>query len=321
VSQAAGTADLRVDTGELAQKQPGGVNEVVTLDFPVYNDGPDDANNFRAVFHVSRGVIVDDVGSSGASCSSPTSDGIGGFSVTCTYPGFAPPAGFGVDFFVKVHASKAGTYAINGFATADESDPNPGNNSRTLYLVAGNGGSLPPPKPGKSVNVGVVKGQVSVDRPGGGSNFVPLGSEQIPVGSIVDTRNGTVRLTAAADHHGKTAHGDFNGSLFKVGQTHAKQPITTLDLRGGDFTGCTTHPRVAQLAKRKGRLLFGSAHGRFRTRGRHSSATVRGTKWSVEDRCDGTLTSVQTGVVEVNDFTRKRTVLVHAGHQYLALAK
>jgi ferric-dicitrate binding protein FerR (iron transport regulator) len=50
-------------------------------------------------------------------------------------------------------------------------------------------------------------------------------------------------------------------------------------------------------------------------------ATVRGTVWDVIDRCDGTLTKVTKGVVSVRDLTRKKTVMVKAGHQYLAPAK
>jgi ferric-dicitrate binding protein FerR (iron transport regulator) len=49
-----------------------------------------------------------------------------------------------------------------------------------------------------------------------------------------------------------------------------------------------------------------------------SSATVPGTRWLVEDRCNGTLTRVTEGRVAVRDFVRKRTVIVRAGRQYLA---
>jgi len=68
------------------------------------------------------------------------------------------------------------------------------------------------------------------------------------------------------------------------------------------------------------RRLRGRAKGRFRTRGRYSAATVRGTNWTVADRCDGTLTSVKTGVVAVRDFRKRRDVTVRAGHSYLARA-
>jgi hypothetical protein len=61
-------------------------------------------------------------------------------------------------------------------------------------------------------------------------------------------------------------------------------------------------------------------HGRFRTRGRYSAATVRGTVWDTTDRCDGTLTAVHRGVVMVTDFVRHVTVLVDAPDRYLARA-
>ena len=66
--------------------------------------------------------------------------------------------------------------------------------------------------------------------------------------------------------------------------------------------------------------LHSSAKGKYRTRGRYSSATVRGTAWTVTDRCDGTLTTVQRHTVSVQDFVRHVTVLVRQGHRYLAKA-
>ena len=62
-------------------------------------------------------------------------------------------------------------------------------------------------------------------------------------------------------------------------------------------------------------------HGRFRTRGSNSVATVRGTAWYVEDRCDGTLTRVSKGSVSVRDLHRPRTVVVRTGDSYLARAQ
>jgi hypothetical protein len=47
---------------------------------------------------------------------------------------------------------------------------------------------------------------------------------------------------------------------------------------------------------------------------------VRGTRWLTEDRCDGTLTRVTNGAVVVRDFKRHRSVVVRAGHSYLARA-
>jgi hypothetical protein len=78
---------------------------------------------------------------------------------------------------------------------------------------------------------------------------------------------------------------------------------------------------TAARSRRRIRRLRANARGRFRTRGRYSAATVRGTKWDTIDRCDGTLTTVSRGVVTVRDFRRHRTVRVRAGKRYLARAR
>ena len=67
-------------------------------------------------------------------------------------------------------------------------------------------------------------------------------------------------------------------------------------------------------------LLHSNAHGKFRTKGRYAAATVRGTKWTIADRCDGTLTHDLTDSVVVNDFVRHKTIVLHAGQSYLAKA-
>jgi hypothetical protein len=65
-------------------------------------------------------------------------------------------------------------------------------------------------------------------------------------------------------------------------------------------------------------LLRGNGKGRFRTQGRYSSASVRGTRWVTADRCDGTFTYVEQGEVAVYDIPRRRTIILTAGHSYLA---
>jgi hypothetical protein len=97
--------------------------------------------------------------------------------------------------------------------------------------------------------------------------------------------------------------------------------MTELVLRGPvpTCTGGGAARAAAVSAKRPPRGLWGrDDHGRFRTRGSNSVATVRGTAWYVEDRCDGTLTRVSKGRVSVRDLRRRRTVNVDAGERYLA---
>ena len=71
-------------------------------------------------------------------------------------------------------------------------------------------------------------------------------------------------------------------------------------------------------AKKKQRKLWGDGKGKFRTKGQFSSATVRGTKWVVIDRCRETETRVVRGSVTVRDLVRGRTVIVRPGKPYIA---
>jgi hypothetical protein len=188
---------------------------------------------------------------------------------------------------------------------------------------------LPPPVGGKTVIVKPGKGRVRIRRPAS-PIFEPLDDAAVvPVGSIVDATAGRVQLVSAMSDHGGVQAGRFWGSKFEVRQ---RGTMTTLILRGGDFSVCrrparrvrrTTSAGVlanASYVRRDGvRRLWGrDSGGHFRTFGRHSQATVRGTRWLTADRCDGTLTRVAEGAVSVRDRVRHRTVLVRAGHAYLA---
>ncbi|HEY6890948.1 MAG TPA: hypothetical protein VI300_24305, partial [Solirubrobacter sp.] len=60
---------------------------------------------------------------------------------------------------------------------------------------------------------------------------------------------------------------------------------------------------------------------KFRTKGQYSAATIRGTKWLVQDTCTTTLTRVALGVVAVEDFAKRKTILVSQGKRYTARPK
>ena len=181
-----------------------------------------------------------------------------------------------------------------------------------------------------------VAGNVLVALPGGaaaargarasqkGLKFVALReARQVPVGSFLDTRKGTVRLRSASTAAGKTQTGDFARGLFQVLQSgkRSQKGLTDLVLKGGSFSksrcivgnGSRVVSSKRRLRKRTVRRLRSNGTGRFRTRGRYSSATVRGTVWDTTDRCDGTLTKVTRGSVAVRDFRRRKTIVVRAG--------
>lgn len=180
-----------------------------------------------------------------------------------------------------------------------------------------------PPVPGVIVGVREVSGKVLI-RKAGSTKFIDLnGVTEIPVGSQVDTLRGTIRVTAGLGG-GQTNTADFYQGVFTILQKKARGAFTTLRLDGGSFRNCggasTRALSVEAKSKRPVRRVWGSGKGRFTTRGRYSSATVRGTKWLTQDRCDGTLTRVVAGVVRVQDFRARKTVNVRAGGSYLARA-
>ena len=112
-------------------------------------------------------------------------------------------------------------------------------------------------------------------------------------------------------------------------QARGGRGMTSLVLRGGDFASCgrpasdgSGNGKASASAVRRIRRLWGRDRGgRFLTHGRQSQATVRGTRWLTEDRCDGTLTRVTSGAVAVFDRSRHKTVIVRAGRSYLARAR
>jgi hypothetical protein len=207
----------------------------------------------------------------------------------------------------------------------------------------------PPPVPGKSVVVRVVSGEVFIKLPGSGraratgppKGFVPFtGAANIPVGSQLDTSKGRVALTSAADTGGaKTQTSDFYQGIFQVKQSVPKKKpkkpkalVTDLVMKGQIARSQCAPLKGARAAgvtakkKKKGPKsvlgkLWGNGKGKFRTSGKYSSATVRGTIWLVEDRCEGTFTKVTRGTVRVRDLKRKKTITVKAGHSYLARAQ
>lgn len=174
----------------------------------------------------------------------------------------------------------------------------------------------PPPTPARNVNAAPVRGVVLVREPGT-DRFVPLtAADQLPVGTQIDTTNGSIQLTAARAG-GITDTSEFFDGLFTIQQANVTA-LTELQLNGGDFSCVETAFSWQAKNKKPIRRLWGSGKGKYRTRGRYSSATVRGTRWKTEDRCDGTLTLVEEGIITIRDFVRNADVVLRVGQSYLA---
>ena len=229
-------------------------------------------------------------------------------------------------------ATMTGTIASDVQRITGTFDDSFGRNDVPFQMNRLSGGSDPDAKPpvegvpapvaGRTVNAAAVQPGVRVKAPGS-SSFVALAEpSQLRTGTVVDARKGRVRISVD-NGRGGVDTSDFYGGIFRITQIASGSRLATLTLLGGSFRGCPRAPRAQLSAKggRSVRKLWGSGTGRFRTVGRFSAATLRGTTWLTEDRCSGTATRVTRGAVNVRDFVRRRTVVVRAGRTYFAAAR
>jgi hypothetical protein len=238
-------------------------------------------------------------------------------------------------------SSETHTFSAAGLfspkATATDGAGNSSTSTTDIQVNKSQTGPAPLPRPiaGRNVNLEPVTGEVLVKVPGS-STFVPLvAPRQVRDGSIIDARKGRVRITIDNGLGGLDT-ADFYGGVFKFTQPKVKKGrrwFANLYLYGSSFKGCPSapkNPKIATLTRKRGkkqaqgnsvRHLWGSGEGAFRTVGRFSSATVRGTTWLTDDKCNGTLTKVTAGKVGVRDFVLNRTIVVKRGKTYFAQPK
>jgi len=162
--------------------------------------------------------------------------------------------------------------------------------------------NLAPPALASTADLSPVSGTVLIKLPGS-STFAPLSSAiNVPLGSTINAINGKVSLTVALPGGGSQT-GQFYGGEFVL--TQSPSGTTILTLAGGSFAGCPTKSSANAMntglalaaAKKKKpgtviRQLWGNAHGDYTTKGRYGSASVSGTIWLTQDRCDGTFVRV-----------------------------
>lgn len=199
-----------------------------------------------------------------------------------------------------------------------------------------------PPVVGETVEVkplGLVR--VSLPEGTGTGNYVPLqAATSIPVGSVVDTRRGEVRLQSAVDNRGQLQSGRFSKGRFLVRKPRSTSDagITQLRMLGAAPAPC---PPGSARAARLVRRMWSDVRRRLRHRGsranaaasaptpkggirvvaQHSTATAQNAAWRTVDRCDGTLTRVTRGKVVVRDLRRGRSIELRAGKRGSYLAR
>jgi hypothetical protein len=202
-------------------------------------------------------------------------------------------------------AAGAHTFSVRAVDSAGTPDPTPASNDFNVR---------PRAEYHETVVIGLVSG-VARYKPKGTGQFLPLvGSVAIPLGSKVDVKKGRIGLTSQPAPDAAFERMEFYDGIFKV-----SQPGSTTQVRLTEkLRRCPKRDSASTSRKSKKRRLWGSGSGRFRTRGRYSSATVRGTEWLVKDSCRGTLTKVTAGFVRVRDRVRDKSIVLEAGDRYLA---
>jgi hypothetical protein len=151
-------------------------------------------------------------------------------------------------------------------------------------------------------------------------NGRPFTGGRIPYNSTVDVTSGTLVLRADTGTLTLRGAGGLPAVFRLLRGTDNRRAIVELRLTSGDFSVCPKRKRssASRLLATTVRQLWGKGTGRFRTRGRYATATVRGTNWLTADRCDGTQVRVVQGVIQVSDLPRRRQITVGAGRTYLA---
>jgi hypothetical protein len=156
--------------------------------------------------------------------------------------------------------------------------------------------------------------------------WIPLkGAAVVPMGSLVDTRNGTVEVESArtAGAKARLQEARFAAGIFQILQDRrqrAKRAAPAVELR------LQTPPGAAPACSpgdgsRIVRTLSGDGSGRYRIRGAVAMADVRGrADWTVSDRCDGTVTTVRRGLGRVHDLRGDAITLVRGPGEKLIAA-
>lgn len=184
-------------------------------------------------------------------------------------------------------------------------------------------------------NLSKSTGDILIRLPGT-NTFVPLEKDAVvPLGTIVDATKGTAVVTWARPD-GSTYSARFWAGVFEIKQTTGSNPIGEVKLRD-DLVGKAASARASTAAgissaaaqfeawiakkKKKGKRknkVWGDGKGKFRSSGSNSSASVRGTRWLVENFQNATRTYVRSGIVDVRDFKRRKTIRLRKGKSYIA---
>jgi len=171
-----------------------------------------------------------------------------------------------------------------------------------------------PPVLGQQAEIAPLSGSVLVKAPGS-KHFVRVKTIQpLRYGAVVHTTRGHIQVIAATPGGGFQS-GEFYAGGFNLTQLHNGYVQAQL---AGKPTGCESGKPKANITRKRTVSLWGHVKGHYTTRGNYGSASVQGTIWLTENRCSGTFFHVVEGTLKIRDFVKHKTIILHAGHSYLA---
>jgi hypothetical protein len=172
-----------------------------------------------------------------------------------------------------------------------------------------------PPILGQQAEIAPLSGYVLVRAPGSKRFHRVRTIQPLRYGAVVHAGSGHLQIIAATPAH-TFQSGEFYAGGFNL--TQGKDGFVQAQLTGTP-KGCPTEKLPASAASPpKTFKLWGHVKGHYKTRGNYGSAAVGGTIWLTENRCSGTFFYVAEGTLRIRDFVRHKTIILHAGHTYLA---
>jgi uncharacterized repeat protein (TIGR01451 family) len=274
----------------------------------VTNSGPGDATGVELRVPVPAGSsYVSATLSNGNVCQ------LSGDTIVC-FVGTLP-AGGSVTGTIVLAAGRLGALTQSASVQADY-DTNGANNSGAAAtpVIAADAPPPPPPPPAQPGTFNAIgTGEVTVN-----GRTLTLTNFDGGSGTFSNQKFTAARRVASLRVPAASA---TVPAMFNIRQAAKAGAGVTLSLVGGNFAVCAKGRTLAAKNQAPVRELWGHAKGLFTTRGRYSAATIRGTTWLTQDRCDGTLTRAIDDVVSVADLVNKTTVTLQPGQSYLAQPK
>ena len=192
----------------------------------------------------------------------------------------------------------------------------------TTSGVGGQAAALPDPRVGVTANLNPLSTGARVKLRGVDAFYPLKNAAQISTGSEINTKRGKVDLLTVARNVRDTGAAEVSKGLFKLVQ--GKSRGAPVELRLSERLTCPRGRKASASASRRNRAYAywrRRGYRRFSIIGRYAGGSARGTKFYVEDRCDGTMVRVEEGTVTVRDFVRRRNITVKTGRSYFARAR